>query len=101
MRIIGIELRCRTESGRSGNQQREIGIIPCDIELIIPQDDPNEQVHVSLNGTIHTDMGDLGFQINADGWQLAYMTEQSHKIHSPVIHANHAVLPRKTNDKNP
>lgn len=77
MKIIGIELRLRyVDSGSygrtgQGQQNREIAIIPCDIELEVA--DTGRWNPVTMNMTIHTDLGD----VNVPDFQFPTPTETS------------------------
>lgn len=59
MRIIGIELRLQYISRRHGYQQSEIAVIPCDIIVEMKPDDIVYGGQDLMNGTLHTDRGDI------------------------------------------
>jgi hypothetical protein len=56
MRIIGVELRVLYCDRRMGTQRVEVGIVPCDIQVEIPDVLGNS---TSMDGTLHTDRGDI------------------------------------------
>lgn len=56
MRIIGLELRV-AHIGDTGFVKKEIGIVPCDIELEI--DSMSSGANPQYEITIHTDLGDM------------------------------------------
>jgi hypothetical protein len=61
MRIIGIELRLKYFHPRYGYQQKEIAIIPCDVELSLDQEVTySGSGQCMMNATLHTDGGDIG-----------------------------------------
>ena len=56
MRIIGLELRV-AHVGSTGYVKKEIGIVPCDIDLEI--DSIHDGIVPQYEITIHTDAGDM------------------------------------------
>lgn len=58
MRIIGIELRLRTYV-RLGNEQKEIAIVPCHVDVELDSKIWQYVSGVFMNATLHTDCGDI------------------------------------------
>jgi hypothetical protein len=83
LKIIGVEFRIQAHDPKLGPQQREIGIVPCDIVAHVDQPENGYWGgSVYLNMTIHTDMGDLTLQqMIPDNFVNEKFTQQT-RIHA-------------------
>lgn len=84
MRIIGIELRLRVSHSVVGLIQKEIAVIPCDIEVCVPE----HFNFAELNGTLHTDRGDINIGlVNIDPFFL----RAEERLDKAILHKNRGV----------
>lgn len=64
MKIIGIELRLQFHDPQKGPIQKEFAIVPCDVVLLLQKPEAGYYSgNPNITGTLHTDCGDLGFQL--------------------------------------
>jgi hypothetical protein len=89
MKIIGVEFRLQFHDPKVGPQQREIGIVPCEIEAFLKRSATGDYWYgnITVNLTIHTDRGDInvGGSSVPDSWLVEEpgMVRIEAKQHSP------------------
>ena len=76
MRIIGVELRSSVSTERGRTIQREAAILPLDLTIKVDEQTTGRIEDANINGTIHTDFGDLNFAVNVP---VSYFTDKTEK----------------------
>ena len=64
MKIIGVELRVNISNERGNTTQKEIAMLPLNLSIEVDENQFGRMDDGGINGTIHTDHGDINFSVN-------------------------------------